>query len=192
MRLPLEAATDLPPAPEDAPAPRLALPRQFPGRTMGKRPCDQFPSLADIRRITGGTEDAYRQVKARLELSVNDLGPTQLKNIAEPDRVYSLEVGVPALAKPRPDVPSVVSPLRTLPPAAVSRGIDPTLRVSPRNHRALLSSSPFRLLSVLSQCADPRAPQCARSSQQCGRWSRIGRSYRGRIRHRGAFRILEN
>ena len=48
------------------------------------------------------SEDAYRQVKARLDLAVSDLGPTQLKNIAEPVRVYSLEVGVPAPAKPAP------------------------------------------------------------------------------------------
>src|SRR6185369_4872389 len=40
------------------------------------------------------SEDAYRQVKARLDLSVRDLGATTLKNIAEPIRVYSLEVGV--------------------------------------------------------------------------------------------------
>jgi len=46
------------------------------------------------------SEDAYRQVKGRLDLAVTDLGPTQLKNIAEPVRVYSLQVGVPAQAKP--------------------------------------------------------------------------------------------
>src|SRR5262249_1993663 len=46
------------------------------------------------------SEDAYRQVKARLDLAVTDLGPTQLKNIAEPVRVYSLEVGKPGEAKP--------------------------------------------------------------------------------------------
>ena len=46
------------------------------------------------------SEDAYRQVKGRLDLAVTDLGPTQLKNIAEPIRVYSLRVGVPAQAKP--------------------------------------------------------------------------------------------
>ena len=34
------------------------------------------------------SEDAYRQVKARLDLAVTDLGPTQLKNITEPIRVY--------------------------------------------------------------------------------------------------------
>jgi TolB-like protein/class 3 adenylate cyclase/Flp pilus assembly protein TadD len=46
------------------------------------------------------SEDAYRQVKGRLDVAVSDLGPTQLKNIAEPIRAYSLQVGVPAEAKP--------------------------------------------------------------------------------------------
>src|SRR5271165_4363610 len=46
------------------------------------------------------SEDAYRQVKGRLDFAVTDLGPTELKNIAEPIRVYSLQVGVPAQAKP--------------------------------------------------------------------------------------------
>src|SRR5665811_822237 len=48
------------------------------------------------------SEDAYRQVKGRLDLAVTDLGLTQLKNIAEPIRAYSLEVGKPAQAKPAP------------------------------------------------------------------------------------------
>ena len=48
------------------------------------------------------SEDAYRQVKGRLDLAVHDLGPTQLKNIADPIRVYSLEIGAPAQAKPAP------------------------------------------------------------------------------------------
>jgi len=39
------------------------------------------------------SEDAYRQVKQRLDLRVTDLGATSLKNIAEPIHVYSLEVG---------------------------------------------------------------------------------------------------
>jgi adenylate cyclase len=46
------------------------------------------------------SEDAYRHVKARLDLEVDDLGQTQLKNIVEPVRVYSLQVGRPAQAKP--------------------------------------------------------------------------------------------
>jgi adenylate cyclase len=39
------------------------------------------------------SEDAYRQVRSRLDLTVSDLGDTQLKNIAEPIRVYSLQIG---------------------------------------------------------------------------------------------------
>jgi adenylate cyclase len=46
------------------------------------------------------SEDAYRQVKSRLDLAVSDLGAIQLKNIAEPVRVYSLEVGKAAQVKP--------------------------------------------------------------------------------------------
>ncbi|MBB3524256.1 tetratricopeptide repeat protein [Rhizobium sp. 268] len=46
------------------------------------------------------SEDAYRQVRARLDLSVSDLGNTQLKNIAEPIRIYSLQVGTAAEVKP--------------------------------------------------------------------------------------------
>jgi adenylate cyclase len=46
------------------------------------------------------SEDAYRQVSGRLDMAVTDLGPTQLKNIERPIRAYSLQVGVPAQAKP--------------------------------------------------------------------------------------------
>src|SRR6516162_7278424 len=45
------------------------------------------------------SEDAYRQVKGRLDLAVTDLGKTPLKNIAEPVHAYSVEVGKPAQAK---------------------------------------------------------------------------------------------
>src|SRR5215831_2117558 len=45
------------------------------------------------------SEDAYRQVKARLGVAVTDLGATQLKNIPEPIRIYSLEVGSAARAR---------------------------------------------------------------------------------------------
>jgi adenylate cyclase len=38
------------------------------------------------------SDDAYRQVKARIATSAHDLGETRLKNIAEPIRVYSLSV----------------------------------------------------------------------------------------------------
>ena len=64
------------------------------------------------------SEDAYRQVKGRLDLAVTDLGPTRLKNIAEPVRAYSLQVGVPAVAKlatqarpPKPRRRSMLAPV---------------------------------------------------------------------------------
>src|SRR5208337_2453389 len=50
------------------------------------------------------SEDAYRQVKARLDLKVSDLGATTLKNIAEPVRVYSLEVSVSSPVKRAPQI----------------------------------------------------------------------------------------
>jgi TolB-like protein len=46
------------------------------------------------------SEQAYWQVKGRLDLKVTDLGATQLKNIAEPIHVYSLDVGQPTEARP--------------------------------------------------------------------------------------------
>ena len=46
------------------------------------------------------SEQAYWQVKGRLDLPVTDLGPIQLKNIERSIRIYSLQVGVPAQAKP--------------------------------------------------------------------------------------------
>src|SRR5450432_3898876 len=58
------------------------------------------------------SEQAYWQVKGRLDLSVTDLGPTQLKNIAEPIRIYSLQVGVAAKPKPAP----VAGPEKSAPP----------------------------------------------------------------------------
>ncbi|MBV8106579.1 MAG: adenylate/guanylate cyclase domain-containing protein [Hyphomicrobiales bacterium] len=58
------------------------------------------------------SEDAYRQVKSRLDLKVSDLGPVQLKNIAEPVHAYSLEVGKAAEPKPPPPTPtSALTPL---------------------------------------------------------------------------------
>ena len=46
------------------------------------------------------SEDAYRQVSGRLDMEVTDLGPTKLKNIERLIRIYSLQVSVPAQAKP--------------------------------------------------------------------------------------------
>ena len=75
------------------------------------------------------SEDAFRQVKRRLNLAVHDLGPKELKNIAEPIRVYSLEVGKPVQAKTAPpSAPETSAPPRlsivVLPFANIGGGPD--------------------------------------------------------------------
>ncbi len=51
------------------------------------------------------SEDAYRLVRARLNLTVTDLGPKRLKNIEEPVRVYSLQIAPAAQPEKRPSRP---------------------------------------------------------------------------------------
>ncbi len=63
------------------------------------------------------SEDAYRQVKGRLDLAVTDLGPTALKNIADPVRAYSLQVGASAIARP---ARSRLTKQRSMPTALVA------------------------------------------------------------------------
>ena len=48
------------------------------------------------------SEQAYRQIRGRLETTAVHLGLVRLKNIAEPIRVFSLDVGQPAQANPAP------------------------------------------------------------------------------------------
>jgi adenylate cyclase len=55
------------------------------------------------------SEDAYRQVRARLDLLVADLGEQKLKNIADAIRAYSLEVGEPAQVRPDSAAPPRLS-----------------------------------------------------------------------------------
>ena len=75
------------------------------------------------------SEDAYRQVEGRLDLAVTDLGPTHLKNIAEPIRAYSLQVGVPAEAKP------AAEPATQAKPPAPRNGVSGSRRSPPRSRR---------------------------------------------------------
>ena len=63
------------------------------------------------------SEDAYRQVKSRLDLAINDLGETKLKNIAEPVRVYQLLVGhaTPPVTQAQPAATESISAPLALP-----------------------------------------------------------------------------
>jgi TolB-like protein/class 3 adenylate cyclase len=84
------------------------------------------------------SEDAYRQVRARLDLSVSDLGATQLKNIAEPIRVYSLQVGAAPEAKvaaiqvaPQAIPVTAPAPVVPVPAAALALPDRPSIAVLP-------------------------------------------------------------
>ena len=57
------------------------------------------------------SEDAYRQVKTRLDIAIIDLGETKLRNIAEPIRAYLLRLGVAA----EPKAPVTPAPSLGLP-----------------------------------------------------------------------------
>jgi adenylate cyclase len=88
------------------------------------------------------SEDAYRQVKGRLDVAVSDLGLTHLKNIAEPFRIYALDIGkrgeaqsakpaAPVLAKKNAlRAPLVVGVASLCVIAAVSIGLFQTLHQS--------------------------------------------------------------
>ena len=93
------------------------------------------------------SEDAYRQVKGRLDLAVTDLGQTQLKNIAEPIRVYSLRVGVSAQAKPAmpagPPAPKKRSALMPLAALLVLIGGGAWWFLNANRPIAVASKSPF-------------------------------------------------
>ena len=117
------------------------------------------------------SEQAYWQVKGRLDLAVTDLGPTQLKNIAEPIHVYSLEVGQQPQAVPRA-AGAAAAPARPAAPARSSGGDraypgearlraprDGLRRRQPSAHRRLGDNQPRIFLADL---ADPRLGRRAR------------------------------
>ena len=96
------------------------------------------------------SDDAFRQVKGRLDLAVTDLGPTQLKNIAEPIRVYALDVGQPALSKPTKRGGVSKRPL-----AVLAAGIVALIAIAAS---AAYFLSGNRTATVVSTAAGPAAP----------------------------------
>jgi adenylate cyclase len=74
------------------------------------------------------SEQAYWQVKARLDISVSDLGATKLKNIAEAVHAFSLEVGAPSKSKPITPVAPISTGTPTVRPAPLDK---PSIAVLP-------------------------------------------------------------
>ena len=91
------------------------------------------------------SENAYQQIKGKLTLNARDMGEQQLKNIAEPVRVYSVQLK-DAPARPTlalPDRPSIaVLPLQNM-SGIQSRSFLPTAsqRISPPLYRDFAGSS---------------------------------------------------
>jgi adenylate cyclase len=94
------------------------------------------------------SEDAYRQVSGRLDMEVIDLGPTKLKNIEKPIRVYSLEVGKLAQAKP-------TKPLSKRPSTMLAAGIVAFIVIALGAGYFLIAN---RIATAVPTAAAPAAP----------------------------------
>src|SRR5262249_17432203 len=72
------------------------------------------------------SEDAYRQGKSGLDIAVRDLGATNLTNIVDPIRVYSLQVGPAAGVRLAPQTEYVV---RAQPSATLALPDKPSIAI---------------------------------------------------------------
>jgi len=61
------------------------------------------------------SDDTYRQIRGKVEIACDDLGPQNLKNIAEPMRAWRVQLGGQGAAKPQPGSPAGQAPLLALP-----------------------------------------------------------------------------
>lgn len=61
------------------------------------------------------SDDAYRQIRGKVDIACDDLGPQSLKNIAEPMRAWRLRLGGEIVAKAQPGLPAGQAPALTLP-----------------------------------------------------------------------------
>jgi TolB-like protein/class 3 adenylate cyclase len=61
------------------------------------------------------SDDAYRQIRGKVEITCDDLGLQSLKNIAEPMRVWRVKVGDQAAATAQASLPASQAPALALP-----------------------------------------------------------------------------
>ena len=61
------------------------------------------------------SDDAYRQIRGKVEIACDDLGPQTLKNIAEPMRAWRVQFGGQSAAKAQPGSPVGQAPALALP-----------------------------------------------------------------------------
>jgi len=65
------------------------------------------------------SDDAYRQVRGKVEIGWDDIGPQALKNIAEPMRAWRVQLAGQAAAKAQPGLSAPALPLPDKPSIAV-------------------------------------------------------------------------
>ena len=68
------------------------------------------------------SDDTYRQVRGKVEIAGDDLGPQTLKNIAEPMRTWRVQLGGQSAAKAQSGSPAGQAPALALPDKALHRG----------------------------------------------------------------------
>ena len=68
------------------------------------------------------SDDTYRQIRGKVEIGWDDLGPQILKNIAEPLRAWRVQLGGHAAAKPQSGSPARPGSGTCAPRQAVHRG----------------------------------------------------------------------
>src|SRR6266851_7257831 len=61
------------------------------------------------------SDDTYRQVRGKVEIACDDLGPQTLKNIAEPVRAWRIQLGGQGAATAQPGSPAGQAPALALP-----------------------------------------------------------------------------
>jgi TolB-like protein/class 3 adenylate cyclase/Tfp pilus assembly protein PilF len=61
------------------------------------------------------SNDAYRQVRGKVEIACDDMGPQPLKNIAEPMQAWRVQIGGQVVATAQPSSPASQAPALALP-----------------------------------------------------------------------------
>jgi TolB-like protein/class 3 adenylate cyclase len=61
------------------------------------------------------SDDTYRQIRGKVEIAYDDLGPQTLKNIAEPMRAWRVQLGVQSATKAQSGSPADQAPALALP-----------------------------------------------------------------------------
>ena len=67
------------------------------------------------------SDDAYRQIRGKVEIACDDLGPQTLKNIAEPMRAWRVQLGGQSAVKAQSGSPAGQAPPLALPTSPPSR-----------------------------------------------------------------------